>query len=73
MHEAKTRLSQLVASACRGEEVYLARNGTPVARIVPIGKGRGKRVLGTARGMVEIKDEFYRPMTDAEYEEFLGG
>ncbi len=36
--EAKTKLSQLVDAAERGEEVVLARNGVPVAQIVPMPK-----------------------------------
>lgn len=35
MHEAKTRLSQLVAAAIEGEEVVLCRNGQPRVRLVP--------------------------------------
>ena len=33
MHEAKTNLSKLVAMAEAGEEVIIARNGEPVARM----------------------------------------
>jgi prevent-host-death family protein len=33
--EAKTRLSELVAAALRGEEVVLNRAGKPVVRLVP--------------------------------------
>jgi len=33
--EAKTRLSELVAAALRGEEVVLNRAGKPVATIMP--------------------------------------
>ena len=36
MHEAKTRLSQLVELAVNGEEVIIAKNGKDVARISPI-------------------------------------
>jgi antitoxin (DNA-binding transcriptional repressor) of toxin-antitoxin stability system len=36
MLEAKTRLSQLVEAAERGEQVFLKRNGVLVAQIVPI-------------------------------------
>jgi antitoxin (DNA-binding transcriptional repressor) of toxin-antitoxin stability system len=36
MHEAKTKLSQLLELALSGETVQLARNGEPVAEIVPI-------------------------------------
>lgn len=36
MHEAKTRLSELVSAVEeRGETVVLCRNGKPAARIVP--------------------------------------
>lgn len=34
--EAKTRLSQLVAAALRGEEVVLQKAGLPQVRLVPI-------------------------------------
>ncbi len=34
-HEAKSRLSELIREAEEGTEVILARNGRPVARIVP--------------------------------------
>ena len=36
MLEAKTKLSQLVEAAERGEQVFLKRNGVPVAQIVSI-------------------------------------
>ncbi len=38
MLDAKTRLSQLVEAAERGEEVFLKRNGVRVAQIVPTPK-----------------------------------
>jgi prevent-host-death family protein len=34
--EAKTRLSQLVAAALRGEEVVLQKAGQPQVRLVPV-------------------------------------
>ncbi|ODS92042.1 MAG: hypothetical protein ABS45_08075 [Comamonas sp. SCN 65-56] len=36
LFEAKTRLSEYVARAERGEEVIITRHNKPVARIVPI-------------------------------------
>ena len=38
--EAKTRLSELVAAALRGEEVVLAKAGTPQVRLVPVEEAR---------------------------------
>ena len=40
MLEAKTKLSQLVEAAERGEQVFLKRNGVLVAQIVPLPKGK---------------------------------
>ena len=36
MHEAKTRLSQLVLAAINGEEVILCSNGQPRVRLVAV-------------------------------------
>ena len=35
MLEAKNRLSSLIGAAEQGEEVLIARNGVPVAKIIP--------------------------------------
>ena len=48
VHEAKTKLSALIASVENGDEVILARAGKPVARIVPYVKKRGGMTLGLA-------------------------
>lgn len=40
MLEAKTKLSQLVEAAERGEQVFLKRNGVLVAQILPTRKGK---------------------------------
>lgn len=48
VHEAKTKLSALIASVENGDEVILARAGKPVARIVPYVKKRGGMALGLA-------------------------
>lgn len=39
LFEAKTRLSEYVARAERGEEVIITRHNKPVAKIVPLGAG----------------------------------
>lgn len=36
MHEAKTRLSELVQAALTGEDVVVARRGKPAVRLVPV-------------------------------------
>ncbi len=50
VHEAKTRLSQLLAAVERGEEVTIAKAGRPVAKLVPL-KARKKRTPGLVPGL----------------------
>ena len=59
MHEAKTKLSQLVERAEAGEEIVIARNGTPVARLIPVTASASlESVHGAWRGQVRIADDF---------------
>jgi prevent-host-death family protein len=59
MHEAKTKLSQLVERAEAGEDVVIARNGEPAVRLVPIrAASRLAEVRGAWRGRVRIADDF---------------
>ena len=52
MHEAKTQLSRLVERALAGEEVLIARAGTPLVRLQPIASGTARRRPGALRGRV---------------------
>lgn len=38
MHDAKTQLSKLVARAEKGERITIARDGKPVAQLIPAPK-----------------------------------
>lgn len=65
VHDAKTRLSQLLAAVESGEEVVIARNGSPVASLVPYVAPKPKRVLGCAEGSVlYMASDFDEPLTD---------
>jgi prevent-host-death family protein len=47
--EAKTRLSELVAAAKRGEDVIIARAGSPEVRLVPVDPDQRRREIAEAR------------------------
>ena len=65
MHEAKSQLSKLVDLASRGEDVVIARNGKPAARLVAIeSRPAGLRPIGLDAGKVIIHDSFFEPLTD---------
>jgi len=66
VHEAKTNLSKLIEQACRGEEVIIARGATPVVRLVPVGKVRGRRQPGVLRGKLRVGREFFEPLPAEE-------
>jgi prevent-host-death family protein len=66
MHEAKTTLSQLVEMVERGEEVVIARAGTPVAKLVPVVEVKKPRVLGALKGKIWMSDDFDAPMSEEE-------
>lgn len=72
MHDAKTRLSRLVAAIRSGEEreVVIAINGTPAARLVPI-EPRPKIRWGLLKGKVTVPDDFDELNPEIE-ELFLG-
>jgi prevent-host-death family protein len=59
MHEAKTKLSQLVERAEAGEEIIIARNGKPVARLIPVARTNSfASVYGALRGQIHMADDF---------------
>lgn len=51
IHEAKTRFSELLDRAHKGEEVVIAKAGKPYARLVPIRPGV-ERKPGAFRGQI---------------------
>jgi len=73
--QAKTDLSKLLARAEAGEDVEIARNGVPVARLVRVDPSArpGERFLaarGSLAGQIWIAEDF--ELTDAEIDEMLG-
>ena len=72
VHEAKTHLSRLLARVEAGEEVVIARNGNPVARLAPF-HGRGKPRFGSWKGRITVDDAFFEPLPEEELSAWEGG
>jgi prevent-host-death family protein len=64
IYEAKTRLSELVEKASRGEKVILMNRGEPVAMIVPIQRTRRERRLGFLKGKGRLLAGWDQPIED---------
>ena len=58
VYEAKTRLSSLLNLVEAGEEVIIARNGRPIARLGPLASKAPNRVPGALRGKIHIAADF---------------
>jgi prevent-host-death family protein len=66
MHDAKTKLSELVAAAERGEEIVIARNGNPAVRLVAITAEHPPVTLGLLEGEIELGPDFDEPLPEFE-------
>lgn len=71
VHQAKTHLSRLLAQVESGEEVVIARNGKPVARLVPC-HPKGKRQPDIFKGKIVIPDSFFDPLPEEELKAWEG-
>lgn len=69
-HEAKTRLSELLARTASGEEIIIAKAGRPIARLCPYEKGSAARVSGLDRGRVFVREDFDAPLPEDILREF---
>ncbi len=58
MHEAKSRLSELVEKAKKGEEIVIAKNGDPQALLIAYKKANEKTWFGMDAGKGWIADDF---------------
>ena len=64
IYEAKTRLSELVEKARRGEKVVLMNRGEPVAMIIPYARPRPARKLGFLKGKGRLLAGWDKPIED---------
>jgi prevent-host-death family protein len=64
LYEAKTQLSALVDAAAAGDEIIIAKNGQPMAKLGPIQPVRRKP--GRLKGKIWISKDFDAPMPEIE-------
>jgi prevent-host-death family protein len=66
--DAKARLPELVRRAAAGEEIVIARDNRPVARLAPLAR-TAARIPGSARGRVALAADF--DVTPEDFEGYL--
>jgi antitoxin (DNA-binding transcriptional repressor) of toxin-antitoxin stability system len=62
LYEAKTQLSHLVERAAADEEIIIAKDRKPRARLVALEQKQPRRRPGAGRGKVRIADDFDAPL-----------
>ncbi len=75
MHEAKSRLSELVAASERGEDVNLARHGKAVARLVAVDRGPSavpSKRLGAFKNIFTLPADWDVPLSEVELAAWAG-
>jgi prevent-host-death family protein len=73
IHAAKTHLSRLVEQAAAGEEIIIAKSGTPLAKLGPLGPpNRKKRRLGILAGRLKVPTDFDAPLPSDILDAFEG-
>jgi prevent-host-death family protein len=69
IRHAKANLSQLILQVEAGEEILIARNGKPVARLVPVQAARRRFYKpGALRGHLRVPPDFLDPGAEADRE-----
>jgi prevent-host-death family protein len=73
IHAAKTHLSRLVEKAAAGEEIIIAKAGTPLAKLGPLAATeQKKRRLGLLAGRITIPADFDAPLPNQILDAFEG-
>lgn len=71
IHEAKTNLSKLIAEVEGGGEIVVARDGKPVAKLVPFPvPGRKRLRVGDWKGRLSVDRGFDAPLSEKELKEW---
>ena len=66
LKEAETRLAEIIEEAAKGEEIIIIRNDGLSFKILPITEKEPFPKFGSAKGLVEMSDDFDEPLEDFE-------
>lgn len=64
IHDSKTHFSRLIEKVLNGEEVIIARDGKPVARLLPIETQAATRIPGNDKGKIRLAADFDAPLPE---------
>jgi prevent-host-death family protein len=70
---AQQQLLTLLEAAAKGEEIVIAMDGRPVAKVVPLTHSRVEREPGGMEGQIWMSDSFDDPLSEDMQRAFEGG
>lgn len=70
IHDAKTNFSKLINQVLKGDDIIIARDGKPLARLIPYSETISERHGGQLKGLIEINDDFDAPLPDNILKQF---
>ncbi len=66
LDEAQQRLPELIEEAASGEDVVISRGDGAFFRLTPVLEPEPRPVFGSARGLIEMADDFDAPIDGFE-------
>ena len=72
IHEAKTHLSRLIERAEHGEEIIIAKAGTPKVRLTPVREEVVTRRPGRFEGRRRVTEAFFEALPEEELSAWEG-
>ena len=69
IQDAKSNLSRLVKRAASGEDILIARNGKPVARLTRLSNRKSTTLIGAFAGKLQMAKDF--DAIPAKFETYL--
>ena len=58
IHQAATKLYELIDAVMHGEEIIITKASKPVAKLVPVNASKPKRKPGALKGKIKIAKDF---------------
>ena len=72
IYEAKTHFSELVNAVMEGTEIFIAKAGKPVAKLVSLEGLKPKIKFGVLKGRLKVSEDFDAPLSK-EVIDLFGG
>ncbi len=66
LKEAESRLAELIEEVAEGEDVIITRSDGISFKIVVVSEAEPRPKFGSAKGLVEMSDDFDEPLEDFE-------